>query len=84
MLVAHGRLRLRQTVEAWVDAALERPKVRLLPFTPAAAVRAAGLGDGFPGDPADRFIVAAALEISAPLVTRDQKIEAWSGVEVIW
>jgi hypothetical protein len=49
-----------------------------------AAVRAAGLGDGFTGDPADRFIVAAALEMGAILLTGDQNIDAWGGVEVLW
>jgi PIN domain nuclease of toxin-antitoxin system len=84
MLVAHGRLRLRQEVAEWIEAALERPKIELLPFSPRAAVRAAGLGDGFPGDPADRFIVATALEMGAPLISSDQSIEAWGGIQVLW
>jgi PIN domain nuclease of toxin-antitoxin system len=84
MLVAHGRLRFRQQVTEWVDAALERPKIELLSFSPSSAVRAAGFSDGFPGDPADRFIVAAALEMGAPLVTGDQTIAAWGGIDVLW
>jgi PIN domain nuclease of toxin-antitoxin system len=84
MLVTHRRLRLRETVIGWVDAALGRPKIDLIPFTPTAAVRAAGLGDGFPNDPADRFIAAAALELDAPLVTADQAIAHWGGVDIIW
>ena len=84
MLITRGRLRLRQTVAEWVDAALARPKVMLIPFTPTAAVRAAGLGDGFPNDPADRFIAAAALEIGAPLVTGDEDIARWGGIEIVW
>lgn len=84
MLVAHGRLRFSMDVSAWVSAALERPKVELLPFSPSAAVRAAGLGAGFPEDPADRFIVATALELGAPLITSDRAIEEWGGVEVLW
>lgn len=84
MLVSHGRLRLRFDVTRWVELALERPKISLLPFSPSAAVRAAGLGAGFPEDPADRFIVAAALEIGAPLATSDRRIEEWGKIEVIW
>lgn len=84
MLIERKRLRLRQTVVEWVDAALARPKITLIPFTPTAAVRAAGLGDGFPNDPADRFIAAAALEIGAPLVTGDENIARWGGVEIVW
>lgn len=84
MLVTHGRLRLSMEVPEWVEAALERPKIELLPFLPSAAVRAAGLGGGFPNDPADRFIVATALELGAPLVTRDRSIEEWGRIPVIW
>jgi PIN domain nuclease of toxin-antitoxin system len=84
MLSHSGRLKLNIEISTWVGHALERPKVELLPFTPAAAVRAAGLGGSFPGDPADRFIVAAALEIKVPVITRDRRISEWGHVETIW
>ena len=35
-------------------------------------------------DPADRFIVATALECEAPLVTRDRAIRSAKLVEVVW
>jgi PIN domain nuclease of toxin-antitoxin system len=84
MLVEHGRLRLRIPVAEWVTVALERPKVDLLPFFASAAVRAAGLGAEFPSDPADRFIVATALEMGAVLVTGDRRIHEWGKVRVVW
>lgn len=84
MLVQRRRLRLKQLLDDWIETALSRPKVELLAFTPRAAVRAAGFGDSFPGDPADRFIAAAALEAGAPLVTADQRIASWGGVEIVW
>ena len=84
MLSNSGRLKLSMDVPQWVGHALERPKVELLPFTPAAAIRAAGLGGGFPGDPADRLIVGTALEMGLPLVTRDQRITDWGHVQTIW
>ena len=84
MLVAGNRLRLSMDVARWIDLALAAPRVVLLPFTAAAAVRAAGFGGSFPGDPADRFIVAAALEHAAPLVTRDSRITAWGQVRTLW
>lgn len=84
MLSRHGQLKLRIPVDDWVQAALARPKIELLPFLPSAAVRAAGLGGSFPEDPADRFIVATALEMQMPLVTKDARIEAWGGIETIW
>ena len=84
MLSMARRLRLNVSVSIWVGHALERPKISLLPFTPSAAIRAAGLGGSFPGDPADRFIVATAMEMQAPLMTRDQRITDWGQVETIW
>jgi PIN domain nuclease of toxin-antitoxin system len=84
MLSNSGRIKLSMDVTQWVGHALERPKVGLLPFTPAAAIRAAGLGGSFPGDPADRLIVGTALEMGVPVVTRDQRITDWGHVQTIW
>ncbi len=84
MLSHSGRLRLSVDITEWVEHALMRPKIELLPFTPAAGIRAAGLGGSFPGDPADRFIVGTALELGAPVLTRDQRITGWGQVETIW
>ena len=84
MLSYSKRLRLNVDVAAWVDQALARPNIELLLFSPAAAVRAAGLGGAFPGDPADRFIVGTALEMGVPLVTKDERIAEWGQVETIW
>jgi PIN domain nuclease of toxin-antitoxin system len=38
MLCHTGRLKLGSDVTQWVGHALERPKIELLPFTPAAAM----------------------------------------------
>jgi PIN domain nuclease of toxin-antitoxin system len=84
MLSHGGRLKLNIELSTWVGRALKRPKIELLPFTPDAAIRAPGLGGSFPGDPADRFIVAAALQMKAPVITRDQRISDWGQVETIW
>jgi PIN domain nuclease of toxin-antitoxin system len=84
MLANTGRLKLSIDLTRWIGDALERPGIELLPFTPAAAIRAAGLGGSFPGDPADRFIVGTALELGVPLVTRDQRITRWGQIETIW
>jgi len=84
MLSQSGQVKLSIDITRWVGHALERPKIELLPFTPAAAIRAAGLGGTFPGDPADRFIVGAALEMNVPIVTRDGRITEWGHVDTIW
>jgi PIN domain nuclease of toxin-antitoxin system len=46
-------------------------------------VRASSLA-GFHGDPADRLIVATALEAGSALVTRDGAIRRSKLVETVW
>lgn len=84
VLAAKGRIELDRPVLEWLQTALQEPRVELLPLTPAIAVQATRLGAGFPGDPADGIIVATALVEAAPLVTKDQKILDFTGVETIW
>ena len=38
----------------------------------------------FPGDPADRVLVATAVLESARLVTRDSRIRKYAGVDCVW
>lgn len=84
MLVRRRRITFDRDTLLWVQQALARPGVRLLPITPQVAVRSTLLGDGAPADPADRFIVATAREARAPVVTRDTEIVASGLCETIW
>jgi PIN domain nuclease of toxin-antitoxin system len=84
MLVAKSRIELSMDVEVWIDLALQHPKVKLLPLTPAIAVLSTQLPGDFHGDPADRLIVATSLMQQAPLISKDRKIQSWGYVEVIW
>jgi len=72
MLVDHHRLDLDRPVPTWVKQAFALPRMALLELTPERAVAAATLGDTLPGDPADRMIVATAISIRAPIVTKDR------------
>jgi len=85
MLVRRGRISLDRDVAAWVGQALAHARVTPQPLTPEVAV-AAGLldGDGFPGDPADRFIYATARAHRAPLVTRDERIRRFDARTTVW
>jgi PIN domain nuclease of toxin-antitoxin system len=76
MLAARGRIDVGDNVRAFLEDALNWRGVRLQEISPAIAVRAGQLPRSFPGDPADRLIVATALELGAPLATRDDKILA--------
>ena len=83
-LAARGRIGLDRPVLAWLQESLARPDVDLLPLTPAVSVKAAELPTAFPGDPADRLIVATAILESAMLVTKDQRIQQYAGVRTVW
>ena len=83
-LAARGRISLDRPPLEWMNAALALPRVELLPLTPAVAVKAAGLPASFPGDPADRLIVATALLEAATLVTKDGRIRRSSTAETVW
>jgi PIN domain nuclease of toxin-antitoxin system len=84
MLVARGRLSLDRPARDWMLAAIDLPKVELLPLTPAVAALAVELPATFPGDPADRVIVASALIEHANLVTRDRRIVDAGLVSTLW
>lgn len=84
MLVARGRLAFGMEIGEWIELALSRPKVRLLPLDPKSAVLSTRLPGDFHGDPVDRMIVATALTCHARLVTKDRRITEWGYVPVIW
>jgi len=65
-----------------VEAVLSVPRVIALPLTPSIAVRADGLE--MHADPADRFIVATALEHGAKLATKDKALRRLRGVRTVW
>ena len=83
-LAARGRITLDRPPLEWMHEALALPRVELLALTPAAALKAAALPSTFPGDPADRLVVATALLEAAILVTRDHRIRRSGLVETVW
>ncbi len=75
MLCAKGRLTLKPDCQKWVRSNLISP-AHLQPLLPSIALRSCELAQ-FHGDPADRMIVATALELHQPLVTADSRIIEW-------
>jgi PIN domain nuclease of toxin-antitoxin system len=83
-LVTRGRIRLDRDVRIWVIDALAQPRVRLVDLTAEIAVTAGTIPSSFHGDPIDRMVVATALELRAPLVTADERLKGWPGLEIVW
>lgn len=67
-----GRLKLGDRPARWFEAALETVKGELVDLSPTIALTAAALVCH--GDPADRLIMATAIELAGVLVTRDSAI----------
>jgi len=75
MLVEKGRLDIRMELDVWRLELLHNGLLDM-PLESSTALKAGQLQD-FHGDPADRMIVATALEHAAALVTADRKILDW-------
>ena len=76
MLERKGRLELTQNIEAWRRDVLRQGLVEI-PVNGQVGIRAANLV-GLSGDPADRIIVATALD-GYQLITADREILEWKG-----
>lgn len=69
-LVRRGRLELKLSLADWLEQALEGSGVICLPIERRIALRAAALPEHH-RDPADRLIIATAMEWQAPLISLD-------------
>ena len=83
LLVKKGRLQFTIDVDDWISRAERLPFFQFVPVDNAIAVRSVNLSNLHP-DPADRIIIATALRLGVPIVTKDEKIRAYHGVETIW
>jgi PIN domain nuclease of toxin-antitoxin system len=84
MLVAKGRVALSMDVAEWLAYIGSIESVTFVQVDNEIAVKSTELPGDFHKDPADRFIVATARKLAAPLVTADVKILAYPHVRTIW
>lgn len=83
MLIQRGRLELAPDARTGIRDACAISNLRIVPVTESIAIEAGLLAD-FHGDPADRIIIATALDLRVPLATRDERIRASKQVACIW
>lgn len=81
MLVERGRLDPGTDAASFCRLAISARALTVLPITVEIAARTAALA--LHGDPADRLIVATAIEHRATLVTTDQRLLACSAVRTV-
>ena len=69
-----GRIDLDIAIEAWFERFVDRPGIEVVPLSYRAACRSYRLHHLENRDPADRLLIATAIELACPLVTYDQRI----------
>lgn len=74
LLVDTGRIDLDIPVEAWIERFLDRPGIEAVPLGYRAASRSYQLHHLGHRDPADRLLIATAIELACPFVTYDERI----------
>lgn len=84
VLHTKDRLQLSIDLEKWISQSEKLPFLQFVPVNNAIALQSVLLPDPLHNDPADRIIIATALSEGVALVTKDEKIIAYSLIETIW
>jgi PIN domain nuclease of toxin-antitoxin system len=74
LLIDTRRIELDLPIEEWITRFVERPGIEALPLGHSAASRSYRLYQLEHRDPADRLLIASAIERACPLVTYDERI----------
>jgi PIN domain nuclease of toxin-antitoxin system len=84
VLARKGRIALTPSPSEWVLDALRRSAPTAVPLSHGIALRSETLTGFASEDPADRFLVATALELDLTLVTADRAMHDFEPVETLW
>ncbi|MFH1933326.1 MAG: type II toxin-antitoxin system VapC family toxin [Pseudomonadota bacterium] len=84
LLVAKKRLRLTLEIPDWIAKSERLPFFHFLPVDNSIAVKSVNLPQPLHSDPADRIIIATAITIAAPVITKDEKLLNYPHVKTIW
>jgi PIN domain nuclease of toxin-antitoxin system len=78
ILVDKGFIELDLPVTEWVERFLDRPGLEAVALDHVTAARAYSLHHLEHRDPADRLLIASAIGLGCPLVTRDDRIRRFA------
>ncbi len=84
LLVTKKRLKLTLDISDWIAKSESLPFIQFVPVTNSIAVKSVNLPSPLHPDPADRIIIATALSVGAPLVTKDKKLLDYAPAKTIW
>jgi len=84
LLVKKNRLKLTLEVADWIAKSESLSFIQFVPVTNSIAVKSVNLPLPLHPDPADRIIIATALSVGAPVVTKDKKLLGYPPIRTIW
>jgi len=84
MLVQKQRLHLSEDVKDWIARTEKLPYVTFVPISRDILIQSVYLDDYPHKDPADRIILATAMNLNAALITKDHRLQDYQHVETIW
>ena len=84
LLIKKRRLGLYRMADDWLQKVEDLSYVHFVPIDNKIAVLSVELADFVHKDPADRIIIATALNLGAKLVTSDKKMLDYKQVQSIW
>lgn len=73
-LVMVGKIEIKGTLDAWVQRGIQSLGAQTVEMTHRIALLAYGLPGNFHKDPADRILVATAIDQGLTLVTADERV----------
>lgn len=83
LLVKRGRLDLSVRPATYLTVTHRDPLFHIVPVDETVARRSVELAD-IHADPADRMILATAVELGVPVVSKDSRFHDYQAAEVIW
>lgn len=84
MLVKKNKLELISNPDVWLGKIESLPFIKFIPVDNKIAAYSVNLPDFYHKDPADRIIIATALNEGVKLITADKKILNYPLVQSIW
>lgn len=84
LLAAKKRLELTMDVNDWITKSERLPFLKFIPVDNSVAVKSVNLPQPLHKDPADRIIIATAITMATPVVTKDDKILDYPHIKTIW
>lgn len=84
LLIKKERLGFFIDPDSWLEEIENLPFIKFIPVDNKIAAYSVNLPDFTHKDPADRIIIATALNLGTKLITSDDKILSYKKVQTIW